>query len=317
MTHEKAFPTKRGQRLWTMTGKSRQRWQLLAMALPLFALMIVFSYLPLWGWAMAFVKYRPGVSIFESQFMGLHYFRKIFSLGSDFLPVFRNTLILGLLGILSAPLAVILALMLNECRSVGFSRVIQTVSSLPNFISMVIVYSIFFKFLSVEDGLINVALVQLGILEQPIDFLATESMVYPLQTFIGIWKGLGWTAIIYISAISGIEQELYEAAAVDGANRFQRMRHITVPGIMPTFVIMLILSIGSILSSGFEQYYLFYNGMVANRIEVIDTYVYRIGIAQANYSYATAIGISKTVISVLLITMANFIAKRSTGQSFF
>ena len=289
---------------------------LFGMAAPLFALVIVFSYFPLWGWAMAFVKYRPGVSIFSSVFVGLDYFKKIFEMGSDFPLVFRNTLVMGLMGLVGIPLAVVLALMLNECRFMPFNRIVQTATSLPNFISMVIVYSVFFKFLSVEDGLLNVLLVKLNILSQPIDFLASENMVWPLQTFVGIWKGVGWTAIIFISAIASIEQELYEAAVVDGAGRFQKIWHITIPGIMPTFMIMMILSIGYLLSSGFEQYYLFYNGMVAKTIEVIDTYVYRIGIAQGNYSYATAIGISKTVISVALLMGANFLAKKTTDRSF-
>lgn len=298
-------------------GKNKQRLILFAMAAPLFALVVVFSYFPLWGWLMAFVKYRPGVSIFHSQFTGLAYFIKIFAAGSDFPNVFRNTLALGFLGLLGVPLAVILALMLNECRFMPFNRVVQTATSLPNFISMVIVYSIFFKFLSVDDGLVNVLLVKLGIIDQGIDFLARADLVWPLQTFVGIWKGLGWTAIIFISAISSVEQELYEAAVVDGAGRFQKMWHVTIPGIMPTFTIMMILNIGYLLSSGFEQYYLFYNGMVAQSIEIIDTYVYRVGIAQGNYSYATAVGISKTVISVLLLTGANYLARHTTEKSIF
>jgi ABC-type polysaccharide transport system permease subunit len=165
--------------------------------------------------------------------------------------------------------------------------------------------------------MINVWLLKLGQLKQPIDFLANEDLVWPLQTFVGIWKGLGWTAIIFISAIAGIEQELYEAAIVDGAGRFQKIRHITLPGIMPTFVVMMILSIGYLMSAGFEQYYLFYNGMVASHIEIIDTYVYRIGIAQGNYSFATAVGISKTLISVFLLLGANWLSKRTTQHSFF
>lgn len=300
-----------------LTSKNRQRLILFGMAVPLFAMVIVFNYFPLWGWVMAFVKYRPGVPICNSPFVGLQYFAKIFESGSDFLSVFRNTLIMGLLGLICIPLAVILALMLNECKVRIFNKVIQTASSLPNFISMVIVYSIFFKFLSVEDGLVNVILVKWHVLGQPIDFLANENMVYALQTFVGIWKGLGWTAIIFISAISSVDQELYEAAVVDGAGRFQKIWFITIPGIMPTVIIMTILSIGYLLSSGFEQYYLFYNGMVASRIEVIDTYVYRTGIAQGSYSFATAVGISKTIISVLLLSGANLLAKKTTSKSIF
>lgn len=299
-----------------LSGKGKQRLTLFAMAVPLFALVVIFSYVPLWGWAMAFVKYRPGVSIFKSQFVGLTNFIKIFASDSSFVEVFRNTLVMGLLGLLGIPLAVVLALMLNECHAVGFSKVVQTATSLPNFISMVIVYSIFFRFLSVDDGIVNVVLLKIGILKQPIDFLATSGLVWPLQTFVGIWKYTGWTAIIFISAIAGIEQELYEAALVDGAGRFQRIWHITIPGIMPTFVIIMILNIGYLVSIGFEQYYLFWNGMIADRIEVIDTYVYRLGIAQGNYSFATAVGIGKTVISVLLIVGANWLSKRTTQRSF-
>ena len=298
-------------------GKNGVRLRLFAMALPLFALVIVFNYLPLWGWAMAFIKYRPGVSIFQSEFVGFSFFTKIFEPGSNFLQVFRNTLVLGLLSQLGTPIAVVFALMLNESRLTGFKKVIQTVTSLPNFISMIIVYSIFFRFLSVEDGIVNVMLRNIGLLKQPIDFLASKEMVWPLQTFVGIWKYTGWTAIIFISAIAGIEQELYEAASVDGAGRAARMWNITLPGIMPTFAVMMILNIGYLLSTGFEQYYLFYNGMIASHIEVLDTYVYRLGIAQGNYSYATAIGVSKTLISVFLLFMANLVSKRTTRSSFF
>ena len=287
------------------------------MALPLFALVIIFNYLPLWGWVMAFIRYRPGVPILQSEFVGFAFFIKIFEPGSNFIPVFRNTLVLGLLGQLGAPIAVIFALLLNESRMIRFNKVIQTATSLPNFISMVIVYSIFFRFLSVEDGIINVVLTNLGILSKPIDFLARKDMVWPIQTFVGIWKYTGWTAIIFISAIAGIEQEMYEAASVDGAGRLMRMVHITLPGIMPTFVVIMILNIGYLISTGFEQYYLFYNGMIASHIEVLDTFVYRLGIAQGNYSYATAIGISKTFISIFLLATANQLSKRFTNRSFF
>jgi len=298
------------------TGRNGLKVRLLVMALPLFALVIVFNYLPLWGWAMAFIRYRPGISIFQSDFAGFQNFIKIFEPGSNFLQVFRNTLVLGLLGQLGVPAAVVLALLLNESRLLRFKRVIQTATSLPNFISMVIIYSIFFRFLSVEDGLVNILLRDLGI-GRPIDFLATRELVWPLQTFVTLWQYTGWTAIIFISAIAGIEQELYEAASVDGAGRFKLIWHITLPGIMPTYIVMMIINIGFILSTGFEQYFLFYNGMIASHIEVLDTYVYRIGLAQGNYSFATAIGISRTIISVFLLTIANLMSKRFADRSFF
>lgn len=308
---------RKGAILPRITEGSKKKLYLFAMAFPLFAMVIVFSYFPLWGWVMAFVKYTPGVSIFSSPFVGFKYFKDLFEIGGNFPLVFRNTVVLGILGQLGTPLALTLAILLNECRSSRFKRLVQTATSLPNFISMIVIYSVFFRFLSVDDGLINLLLVKLGIINTPIDFLASANLVWPLQTFISIWKSTGWTAIIFISAIVGIDQELYEAAVVDGANRFQEIIHITIPGIMSTFVIMMILSIGYLLSSGFEQYYLFFNGMVASKIEVIDTYVYRIGVANMNYSYATAVGISKTFISVVLLMGANWMSKKVTDRSVF
>lgn len=296
-------------------NKKKQQAFLFLLAAPFLIQVIIFNYVPLWGWLMAFVDYSPGVKIFQSQFVGLRQFEAIFSGGSEFLMVMRNTLVLGFLSLLVIPFSVLLSILITECRGTFFKKFVQTATSLPNFISWVIAYSIFFNFLSLEDGFINVILLKLNIVGAPIEFLTSEKLVWPIQTFITLWKGVGWSAIIFISAIAGIDQELYQAAYVDGAGRFKRIMNITVPGIMPTLVVIMLLSVGSILSSGFEQYYMFHNGMVHNYIEILDTYTYRLGIAQGDYSFATAVGIFKTVVSVLLLVFVNGLAKKSTGQS--
>ena len=295
--------------------KLKDSYILILMTVPLFIMAMVFSYGPLWGWILAFVDYRPGMSILACKFIGLSEFARFFGAGSLFLPVLRNTLVLNLLQLFLSPLPIILALMLTEIKSNRFKRTIQTVSSFPNFISWVIVYSIFFTFLSVEDGFLNHFLLDLKLIKQPADILADPHAAWFLQTFISIWKGLGWNAIVYLAAIAGIDKELYDAAEVDGAGRFKRILHITVPGIMPTFSICLILNVGNLINTGFDQYYVFKNAMVYDWINVIDTYTYALGLQQLDFSYATAVGIFKTLVSVVLLLIANYMSKVATGRS--
>lgn len=288
---------------------------LLFMTVPFVLLVIVFSYAPLWGWGLAFIDYYPGVPVLESPFVGLKYFVRMFSNNREFIMVMRNTLALSLLQVLVTPLPVVLALMLNEARSRPFRRTIQTLSSFPYFISWIIVYSVFFAFLSVDDGMINRLLLKTGLLKKPSDLLGSARATWALQTVISLWKNGGYTAIIYLAAIAGIDPELYDAAEVDGAGALRKIAHITIPGILPTYSIMLVLTVSNILSNGFEQYYIFHNALNHDMIEVLDTYVYRIGLVNLDFSLSTAVGMFKTVVSITMFVLANSISKRLTGSA--
>lgn len=288
---------------------------LLLMTVPFFLIAVVFNYIPLWGWIMAFIDYTPGVSVFASKFVGLKYFIRLLDVDSSFLLVMRNTIVLSLLYLLIFPLSATFAIMITEVKNNVFKKVIQIVSSFPNFISWIIVYAIFYAFLSLDDGMLNIILVKIHILKEPINFLAEPKLSWFLMTFASIWKGLGYNAIMFISTIATIDQQMYEAADVDGAGRWGKIWNITVPGIMPTFSILMILTIASLLSSGFDQFYVFYNPLVRDSIEVLDTYTYRIGLVNYDLSFSTAIGIFKTLVSVLLLFIANGFYKKTAGES--
>lgn len=288
---------------------------LMFMTIPFFLLVVLFGYVPLAGWTMAFTDYFPGADLFKQDFVGLKHFTRMLT-DQHFFMALRNTLVLSFLSILVSPAPMILALLLNEARNLKFRRIIQTVSSLPNFISWIIVYSIFFTFFSVDEGMINTILLQLGIIQQPTNVLANSDIAWVFQTLVGMWKGLGWSAIVYLASLSGIDQELYEAARVDGANRYHEAIHISLPGMLPTFVVLLILAIGSILSGGgFDQMFTFMNPMVMDKLENLDTYVYKQGLQSLNFSYATAVGLFKSFVSIILLFTANFISKRINGKS--
>lgn len=294
-----------------------QRQILFLMGLPFIVLTIMFSYVPLYGWIYAFFDYKPGVPLSQSTFVGLKYFNLAFSGASDLGRVMINTLALSFLSLLTAPLAVLFAVFLMEMRSTKYRKFIQSTTTLPNFISWILVYSVFFVFFNLNDGLVNQILMKLHWIKEPFNLLGSAKFAWAFQTFVGVWKGLGWGAIIYIAAITGIDPEQYDAAKVDGAGRFKIIRHVTIPGIMPTFIVLLVLSIGNILSNGFDQYFVFYNPLVADKIEVLDYYVYRIGLTSNDYSFATAIGIFKSVVSIILVFGVNIIAKKIRGQSVF
>ncbi|GGD94775.1 ABC transporter permease [Paenibacillus nasutitermitis] len=289
-------------------------WPLLVMTVPFFSLMFIFSYVPLWGWYIAFTNYFPGDSFLKAEFVGFKHFQTLFNGGFQFQNAMRNTLIFSGLGLLLSPLPMIFAIMLNEIRAQWFKKLVQTVTSFPNFISWVIVYSIFFSFFSLDDGFINRLLLNAGLISNATDLLANSDIVWVFQTGIGLWKGLGWSAIIYIASIASLDQELFQAAEVDGAGRFKQIWHIMIPGLMPTFAVLFLLGIGQFLSVGFEQYYTFDNPLVHSKIDVLDTYVYNLGLLQLNYPFSTAVGIFKSVISIILVFSANYTYKLTTGR---
>jgi putative aldouronate transport system permease protein len=286
------------------------------MAIPCVIALILFSYLPLFGWLIAFFDYKPGLVLFQTKFVGLKWFTFAFK-DMEMLLILRNTLVLSFLSLLAYPLAIGFAMFLMEMRSARIRKLVQTLTTLPNFISWVLVFSIAYAFLSSGDGVLNKILLNFNLIETPLNPLANPEIVWPLQTAILIWKTLGFSAIIYIAAIVGIDQGLYEAASIDGAGRFQKMWHITIPGIIPTFITLLLLGIGNLLNTGFEQYYLFKNPLTQSTIEVLDLYVYRIGITLNNFPLSTAIGMSKTLVSVLLLFGANYLSKKLRDQSIF
>ncbi|OBZ18029.1 ABC transporter permease [Bacillus sp. FJAT-27264] len=290
------------------------RMKLFWMAVPFLIIVFIFNYVPLFGWIYAFFDYKPGIPLWKTPFAGLDYFKLMFHERKELFNVLRNTMIMSILGLLCAPLYAVFAIFLNEMRSKFFKKLVQITTTLPNFISWVLVYAVFFMFFS-SDGFINRVLLSFGWIDGPTNVLGNNDIVWYVQTGILMWKGLGWGAIIYLATIAGIDQELYDAAKVDGAGRFRTIWNITIPGILPTFFVLLLLQISNMLSNGFDQYFVFYNPLVATHIEVLDYYTYRVGMLNNDFSYSTALGISKTVISITLLFTVNHLAKRIRGES--
>jgi len=297
-------PKKRG--LIKRFYKEKQLWLI---CIPMIIWVLVFSYYPMYGVLLAFVKYVPGKEIFDSEWVGLMYFKQ-FITSPDFPIVLRNTLAISGLGILFGfPAPIILALLLNELRNQYFKKFIQTVSYMPHFISWVVTASIIFTLLG-NEGVINDILIRFGLIEHPIPFLGKGEYFWWLITFANIWKGVGWSSIIYLSAIAGIDPELYQAGAVDGLNRFGMVWHITLPGIRTTVVLLWILGIGGILNAGFEQQLLLGNPQTREFYEVVDTYAYKYGIQMGRYSYGTAVGLMKSIIGLTLVLLTNKFSKK-------
>lgn len=283
---------------------------LFLMSVPFMIYLILFSYIPVWGWLMAFLNYTPSKSIFACQFVGLKYFKELFS-SSDFFNALRNTLAINALSLaLGTFAAVLFAVLLNELRNAAYKRIVQTVSYLPHFVSWVIVAGIFTSFLSIDNGPVNYLLIKLHIIKTAVPFMMKGNLFWWIITYANIWKETGWSAIIYLAVIIAINPELYEAAVVDGANRFRRIWHITLPGIKSTMVVLTVLNIGWLLCGSFEQSLLMGNGMIMDYSDVIATYVARYGVNMGRFSYGTAAGIFQSLISVILLVLANFLAKR-------
>lgn len=288
--------------------------KLFLMAIPFVIFVFAFSYVPLFGWVYAFFDYTPGIPLFQNQFIGFESFITIYQSGGELLRVLRNTMVLSFLGILSSPLPVIFAILLNEVKNSKFRKLIQTTTTFPNFISWIVVSSLGFALFS-GDGVYNMLLNKLGLPTPTTNILGNNDLAWVFQWAISTWKNLGWGAIIYIATISGIDSELYDAANVDGANRFQTIMNVTVPGLYSTYFVLLLLGISNMLSNGFEQFFVFFNPLVADKIEVLDYYVYKIGMLTNDYPQATALGMAKTLISVALLFTANFLSKRLRGNS--
>ncbi|WP_129724017.1 ABC transporter permease [Xylanivirga thermophila] len=289
---------------------SQQKY-LIAMSLPFVIWVIIFAYVPLWGWTMAFQEYKPGIPFSEQQWVGFKHFIKLFK-DPMFYLVMRNTIVMSLLGLLFGfTLPIILALLLNEINNLRFKKTVQTVSYLPHFVSWVVVASIVTELLSM-NGPLNNLLLNLGIKDKPVQFLIEPKSFWWIVTAADVWKELGWNSIIFLASISSINPELYEAATVDGAGRFAKMRHITLPGIMPTVVVILIMSIGNLINIGFEKQLLLGNPLVKEYADVLDIYILNYGIGSGRYSLGTAAGMFKSLISLILLTVANTVSKKTT-----
>ena len=295
-----------------------EKYRLFLMMLPVILLTFVFAYLPIWGWRFAFFDYTPGGSIGADNYVGFKWFSFLFSdpaTTKDLVRVLRNTLIMSGLGILTSWLPIAFAVLLAEVRSTKFQRFVQTFTTIPNFISWVLVYAIAICIFS-TDGFINSFLSNMmHVTGANTNYLQIADHTWLKMLLWGTWKSVGWSAIVYIAGIAGIDQQLYEAAKVDGANRFRCIWHITIPGLTPTYMVMLLMSIAGILSNGMEQYLVFSNAMNKDVIEVLDLYVYNIGIGQNRISLSTVVGISKSLIGITLLFAANGISKTIRGES--
>ncbi|SEU09900.1 sugar ABC transporter permease [Paenibacillus sp. NFR01] len=288
------------------------QWDLQSMVWPGIIFVLIFSYIPMYGVVMAFQQYDIFNGILKSPWVGWMNFRMFFE-APEFWNIMRNTIVISLLKlVISFPAPIILALMLNEIGNMAFKRVIQTVSYLPYFLSWVIVSGFVFSLLSVDNGTVNFLLEKFHLTAEPVNFLALPKYFWSILVSVNVWKEVGFGSIVYLAAIAGVDPTMYEAASIDGASRFKQIRLITLPSITPIIIIFMILAIGNLLSAGFEDILLLAtNPILRPYSDVIDTYVYRVGILNARFSYATAVGLFKAVISVILLVTANKIARRA------
>lgn len=278
------------------------------LALPGLLYFLLFKYLPIWGLMFAFKNYSLYLGFWKSDWVGLKNFHDFFA-NPDFWMLFRNTMAISLLNIIFFfPVPIVVSLLLNEARHLVFKRIVQTVIYLPHFLSWVIIVGICFLIFSQSSGVVNQLIVQLG--GQKIEFMTEPNYFWAMLTAQSIWKEAGWGTIIFLAALAGINSELYEAAQIDGANRWKQMLHVTMPGIRSTIVVLLILRLGQVMDVGFEQIYLMASGPVSHVADVFDTYAYRVGIQQGRFSYATVAGLFKSVVGLILVVAANKLAKR-------
>lgn len=285
--------------------------------LPFLLLCFAFSYFPLHGWIYSFYDYKPPLKLSQCNFMGLRWFKMIFGNPAQVRQLFivmRNTFAMSFLNIATSVLPLFFAVFLNEIKCKWFRKMVQTLTTIPNFISWVLVYAVAFCLFS-NTGMVNTVLQNLGAILKPIKFLDSDSHTYIAMLLWSTWKGLGWGAIMYLASIAGIDQEMYEAARVDGAGRFQLMRYITLPELMPTYFVMLMLSVANFLNNGMDQYFVFQNAFNKAHIQVLDLYVYNIGMTGSSLSLATAISMLKSLISVTLLMAVNGISKKIRGVS--
>lgn len=296
-----------------MLRKMAKSWQLYIIISPVLVYLIIFEYIPMYGVQIAFKDFIANKGIWGSPWVGFKHFEAFFD-SYYFWRVIRNTLLISLYAlVVSFPVPIILALLIHEVRWKPFKRFVQTVTYAPHFLSTVVVVGMIFMFLHPERGFINHFVQFLGF--EPIKFMEKPEWFKTIYVFSGVWQGMGWSSIIYLAALSGVDPQLHEAAKVDGANRFQRIWHINVPGIMPTAVIILILSVGGLLSVGFEKIFLMQNFVNKPASDVISTYVYQNGLLGGKYSFSAAVGLFNSVINFILLLLLNAFARRVSETS--
>lgn len=286
------------------------------MVLPGIIWMLVFNYIPMGGIIIAFKKYKITKTIAEAPWVGFKYFNEFFH-DSNFFDIMANTLGISLLKlVIGFPLPIIFALMINEIRSIKFKKISQTISYLPHFLSWVVLGGILTTWLA-KDGILNDFFVTMHVIKEPISFLGVPDYFWPLALITDSWKELGWGAIIYLAAITGVDQQIYEAATVDGAAKFKKIVYITLPSITGTIAIMLILQIAGLMNANFDQMMNLKNQINISRSQVIDTYVYQVGMTLGKYSYATAVGLFKSIIALILLLIGNTSCKKLLGRSLY
>ena len=315
MRRQKVMPKQKAD-LGQFKKKLWEQRYLQFMVLPGIIWMFIFNYIPMAGIVIAFKKYKITQSIGEAPWVGLKYFKEFLG-DSNFMNIMTNTLGISLLKlIIGFPLPIIFALLLNELRGKRFKKLTQTISYLPHFLSWVVLGGIMITWLS-KEGIINDLLLALHIIKEPISFLGSPKYFWGIALISDIWKEMGWSAIIYLAAIAGVDQQMYEAAMIDGANKFQRIMAITLPCITGTIAILLIIQVANLLNSNFDQILVLKNQINIDRSQVIDTYVYQMGMTMGKYSYATAVGLFKSVIALILLLTANKTSKKFLGRSLY
>nr|WP_208592193.1 sugar ABC transporter permease [Gracilibacillus suaedae] len=285
------------------------------MILPGLIYFLIYKYLPMYGLIISFQDYKPYLGILGSEWVGLEHFNRLFT-SSEFWMIFKNTLVLfGLQIFIYFPIPIIISLMLNEVRHSFFKRGVQTLIYIPHFMSWVVIVSISYVMLTLDGGIVNAILESLGL--QKINFLLNEDWFRPMYILQVIWREAGWGTIIFLAAITAVDPQLYEAARMDGANRFRQMWHITLPAIRNVIIVLLILKIGDVLELGFEHVYLLLNSSNRNVAEIFDTYVYVAGLQQGQFSYSTAVGFFKGAVGLVMVVFANWLAKRFDEEGIY
>ncbi|GIQ70599.1 sugar ABC transporter permease [Xylanibacillus composti] len=299
------------QSLWK---RFAQQWEFQLMILPAIAFLLIFNYAPMWGILMSFQEYNLFKGFWESPWVGFDHFRMFFD-SPEFWNIMRNTFAISFLKLLIGfPAPILLALMLNEVGHLFFKRVVQTITYIPHFISWVVVSGLVFSMLAVDNGAVNETLQRFNLIEQPINWMSIPEYFWGILVTVNVWKEIGFGSIVYLAAIVGIDPSLYESASIDGASKLQQIFKITIPCIAPVIVIFLILNIGNLLNAGFEDVFVLTrnlnNGILMSVAVTIDTYVYQMGIINQRFSYATAAGLFKSMLSIILLIAANGIARR-------
>lgn len=282
--------------------------------LPAVVMVFLFSYMPLWGILIAFKDFKMARGIMGSQWVGLEHFQKLFT-DPNFYRVLKNTLIIGITTLLTTfPVTIIFTILVNEIMNTKLKKTVQTITYLPHFLSWVVVGTFAYQILSPSSGIINTILINLGILDKSIYFMAEPDLFVPIYLIVNLWKETGYSIVVYLAVIAGIDTQQYEAAMIDGANRFQKILYITLPAMLPTICVMLILNIGTVITVGFDPIFNLYNDATYQTADVISTFVYRKGMVDAQFDYSTAVGLFQNVVSLILVLTSNWFARKANPE---